>query len=127
MSFRQAARDRLRRVGARSALSFPHSCHPPRPGLFFGRRSPFVGRWHRCAKSAKDDAIPISYTIDVENGLVISVGLGILTADELFDYLARQVRDPDVPLPLRDLHDLSLAERFDVAADDIRRVSSGLR
>ena len=50
-----------------------------------------------------------------------------MTTRELFDYLGAQVRDPAVPLPLRDLHDLSRVERFEVGGDDFRQIVTGLR
>jgi hypothetical protein len=71
-------------------------------------------------------AIPISYTIDADNGLVLSVGRGVVTTRELFAYLDTQARDPAVPLPLRDLHDLSGVDRFEVGADDLRQIVDGL-
>lgn len=45
-----------------------------------------------------------------------------MTSGELFDYLRAQLREPAVPVPLRDLHDLSRVERFEVGADDVRRI-----
>jgi len=76
--------------------------------------------------SGRNAPIPIAYTIDDENGLVLSVGRGVVTTRELFDYLAAQVRDPAVPLPLRDLHDLSRVERFEAGGEDFRQIVAGL-
>jgi hypothetical protein len=45
-----------------------------------------------------------------------------VTTRELFDYLRAQLQDPAVPLPLRDLHDLSQVERFEVSTEAMRRV-----
>lgn len=78
-------------------------------------------------RSAGYATIPISYTIDAKNGLLLSVGRGVVTTRELFDYLKAQVRDPTVPLPLRDLHDLRRVERFDVGGRDLRQIVAGLQ
>ena len=45
-----------------------------------------------------------------------------MTTRELFDYLRAQLQDLAVPLPLRDLHDLSQVERFEVSTKAMRRV-----
>ena len=71
--------------------------------------------------------IPISYTIDAEHGLVLSIGRGIVTARELFEYLDDQVDDPAVPLPLRDLHDLSRVERLEPVGHDLEKIIEDMR
>ena len=76
---------------------------------------------------ARHTAIPISYTIDAENGLVLSVGRGVVTTRHLFEYLVAQVRDSAVPLPLRDLHDLSRVETFEAGGADFRQIVAGLQ
>ena len=48
-----------------------------------------------------------------------------MTSQELFDYLSAQLRDPAVPKPLRDLHDLSGVERFEVTPNAMRRAVAG--
>ena len=73
-----------------------------------------MGAWSMCpvwhalltahaSTGARCETMPISYTIDSENGLVVSVGRGVVTARDPLEYLRAQVADPAVPLPLRDL------------------------
>ncbi len=66
--------------------------------------------------------MPISYTIDVENGLVVSVGHGVVSGEDLLGYLGSIARDPEVPRPLRDLHDLSRVTQFDVGSDVFKTI-----
>jgi len=56
---------------------------------------------------------------------VLSVGEGVVTSQDLFHYLVAQLRDPAVPLPLRDLHDFSRVERFEVSPTAMRQAAAG--
>ncbi len=72
-------------------------------------------------------AIPISYSIDVENGLVLSQGQGVVTGSDLLEYIAAVGDNATVPRPLRDLHDLSRVERFEVGSNDFKTVVAAVQ
>ncbi len=64
--------------------------------------------------------MPIGYTVDTEAGIVRTRGHGRVTAGELLAYLRDLLSDGAVPQPIRDLHDLSAVEAFEVGAADVR-------
>jgi hypothetical protein len=63
--------------------------------------------------------MPVSYRVEESTGFVLSRGSEVVKGDELSDHLSALVADPNVPRPLRDLHDLRSIEQFDVEQKDI--------
>ena len=70
----------------------------------------------------EDPAIPISYTIDRHKGIVRTVGRGHVTGDQLLDFARGLLSDSAVPHPIRDLHDLTGVEQFEVDATDVESI-----
>ena len=50
-----------------------------------------------------------------------------MTPEDLFGYLRAIASDPEVPRPLRDLHDISRVERFEVGSEDFKTVVAMLQ
>jgi len=58
--------------------------------------------------------MPISYRIDVERDLVLTLGSGSLTDDDIVQFKARLLRDPDFKPGMRELSDIRGVDQFDV-------------
>lgn len=64
--------------------------------------------------------MPISYRIDVERNLVLTTASGTLTDDDVLQFKARLVRDPDFRPGMKELSDIRNITRLDVTAAGIR-------
>ena len=69
----------------------------------------------------KKDTVPISYRIDVERNLVLAVGSGILTDDDLLDFRKRLVNDPAFRPDMRELSDFRSVEKHVHTTEGLNR------
>jgi hypothetical protein len=63
--------------------------------------------------------MPVSYTIDRKNKLVIATATGVLSADDIWQFRREIVRDPDFDPNLSQLGVLSDCD-IDLTADEVR-------
>lgn len=66
--------------------------------------------------------MPVTYTIDKINGVVLSTGTGTVKGSDILRHVSRVLEDPDVPIPYRELFDLRKVKDLNVDKDDIRRI-----
>jgi hypothetical protein len=70
--------------------------------------------------------MPFSYAIDHESGIVSVRGWGDVSHDDLREHLAALFSDPSLPVPYKQLIDLTDIEEFDLSSDDARMTAEAL-
>ncbi|NNG17368.1 MAG: hypothetical protein HKM89_12890 [Gemmatimonadales bacterium] len=68
--------------------------------------------------------MPIVYTIDSDNGLVLTKATGILTDAEVAEHKRALMADPDFRPGMRELSDVRSVERLDITRDGVRRFAA---
>ena len=68
--------------------------------------------------------MPATYRIDTQRGIVFGTAWGILTRDEVDNYVLDLMADPDFHPNCLNLFDALLVEELDMTTSDIQRIGS---
>jgi hypothetical protein len=69
------------------------------------------------------ERVPASYTIDKERRLVLSVGTGLLTREDLWGHMGRLSEDPNFDPTFCQLLDFTRVTGLDVEPEDVRQLA----
>jgi hypothetical protein len=67
--------------------------------------------------------LPARYVIDKKHRLVLTVGEGSVTFDEIRNHQDQLLRDPDFDAAFNQLIDVTTATRFDISGDEAREIA----
>ena len=63
--------------------------------------------------------MPITYEIDVQAGLIVTIATGVLTNQELLEHKRRLSRDPNIRAGMVELSDVRGIDRLEVTAEGV--------
>jgi hypothetical protein len=69
------------------------------------------------------ELLPVRYVIDKKHRLIVSVGEGSVTFDEIRNHQDQLLRDPDFDPAFNQLIDVTTATRFDLSTDEAREAA----
>ena len=64
--------------------------------------------------------MPISYRIDVERNLVLTTGSGTLTDNDIIQFKARLLQDPDFKPGMKELSDIRGIDQLDITPSGVQ-------
>jgi hypothetical protein len=67
--------------------------------------------------------LPVRYVIDKKHRLVVSVGEGSVTSDEIRSHQDKLLRDPDFDASFNQLIDVTTATGFNMSVDEAREIA----
>lgn len=65
--------------------------------------------------------MPLTYVIDKEHRLILTIGEGSVTASEIKNHQDRLLRDPNFDATFDQIIDVTTATRFDMTADEAKQ------
>jgi hypothetical protein len=65
--------------------------------------------------------VPLTYVIDKEHRLILTIGEGSVTASEIKNHQDRLLRDPNFDATFDQIIDVTTATRFDMTADEAKQ------
>ena len=68
--------------------------------------------------------MPITYQIDLQAGLIVTIATGILINQELLEHKQRLSRDPDVRAGMVELSDVRDIDRLEITAEGVRQFAA---
>jgi glucose-6-phosphate isomerase len=67
--------------------------------------------------------VPVTYVIDKEHRLILTIGEGSVTASEIRNHQDRLLRDPNFDATFNQLIDVTTATAFDMTADEAKQIA----